>query len=90
MPRTLADEGPSTISRIVIPQIAIDKKVIEVGWTVEQAEGQELAIWDVDKYRVGHHSGTSNPGAGGNIVLAGHSGGRASRLTISIFSSPAT
>lgn len=77
LPRTLANDGPSTITRIVVPKIVLDKKVIEVGWTVEQTQGQDLAIWDVDKYRVGHHSGTSNPGGGGNIVLAGHSGGRA-------------
>lgn len=70
--------GPSTISRIVIPAIAVDKKVVEVGWTVEeQPDGQQVAIWQVDTYRVGHHQATSNPGAGGNIVLAGHSGGRA-------------
>ncbi len=43
---------------------------------IQQAEnGQNIAVWDVDKYRVGHHHGTSNPGGGGNIVLAGHSGG---------------
>lgn len=72
------DYGPSTITRIVAPAIGLDKKVIEVGWTIQQqAEGQEVAVWDVDKYRVGHHQGTSNPGGGGNIVLAGHSGGRA-------------
>lgn len=71
-------QGPSTISRIVIPAIAVDKKVVEVGWTLQRdVSGQEVAIWDVDKYRVGHHQGTSNPGGGGNIVLAGHSGGPA-------------
>lgn len=77
VPTKLGDGGPSTITRIVVPQINIDKKVVEVGWTVEQMAGQEVAVWDVDKYRVGHHRGTSNPGAGGNIVLAGHSGGKA-------------
>ena len=78
VPSTTATNGPSTITRIVVPAIALDKKVIQVGWTVEQqADGQQVAIWDVDKYRVGHHQGTSNPGGGGNIVLAGHSGGRA-------------
>jgi sortase A len=51
--------------------------VVEVGWTVQHQDGQEVAVWDVDKYRVGHHKGTSNPGAGGNIVLSGHSGGPA-------------
>jgi LPXTG-site transpeptidase (sortase) family protein len=74
-----SNEGePSTISRMVIPTLELDKKVIEVGWTIQkQADGQEVAVWDVDKYRVGHHKGTSNPGGGGNIVLAGHSGGYA-------------
>ena len=67
---------PSTVTRIVIPAIKVDKKVVEVGWTVQQdADGQAVAIWDVEKYRVGHHKGSSNPGGGGNIVLAGHSGG---------------
>ena len=78
LPAVPADGGPSTVTRIVIPAIEVDKKVVEVGWTVEQQpDGQAVAIWDVDKYRVGHHRGSSNPGVGGNIVLAGHSGGKA-------------
>ena len=78
VPAVAADAGPSTVTRIVIPTIAVDKKVVEVGWTVEQQpDGQVVAVWDVDKYRVGHHRGASNPGGGGNIVLAGHSGGKA-------------
>ena len=77
VPAASGDYGPSTITRIVAPAIALDKKVIEVGWTVQELDGQEVAIWDVDKYRVGHHQGTANPGDGGNIVLAGHSGGKA-------------
>jgi LPXTG-site transpeptidase (sortase) family protein len=72
------EAGPSTITRIVVPAIKLDKKVIEVGWTAQkQPDGQEVAVWDVDKYRVGHHQGSSNPGDGGNVVLAGHSGGYA-------------
>lgn len=77
VPRVSDQNGPSTITRIVVPAINLDKKVIEVGWTVQQTGGQDVAVWDVDKYRVGHHQGTSNPGDGGNIVLAGHSGGKA-------------
>ncbi|HSH78255.1 MAG TPA: sortase [Herpetosiphonaceae bacterium] len=78
VPAVAADTGSSTLTRIVIPAIEVDKKVVEVGWTVEQQpDGQAVAIWDVDKYRVGHHRGTRNPGGGGNIVLAGHSGGKA-------------
>lgn len=78
VPKQANNAGPSTVTRIVVPAIALDKKVVEVGWTVQQqADGQEVAVWDVDKYRVGHHKGSSNPGNGGNIVLAGHSGGKA-------------
>lgn len=77
VPQTTGHSGPSTITRIVAPAIDLDKKVVEVGWTVQTIEGQEVAVWDVDKYRVGHHQGSSNPGGGGNIVLAGHSGGYA-------------
>jgi sortase A len=66
----------STVTRIVIPAIKVDKQVVEVGWSVQQdTDGQAVAVWDVEKYRVGHHTGSSNPGGGSNIVLAGHSGG---------------
>lgn len=77
VPQTTGGGEPSTITRIVAPAIGLDKKVVEVGWTVQTIEGQDVAVWDVDKYRVGHHQGSSNPGGGGNIVLAGHSGGYA-------------
>lgn len=77
----ITEESPpewySTITRIQVPAIKLDKQVIAVGWTSQQQDGQEVAVFDVDKYRVGHHQGTSNPGGGSNIVLAGHSGGRA-------------
>lgn len=78
IPTKIVDNGPSTITRIVIPSILVDRKVVEVGWTTQQDEnGQDVAVWEVDQYRVGHHKGSSNPGGGGNIVLTGHSGGTA-------------
>jgi len=68
------NSGPSTITRMVVPKIPdLDKKVVEVPF--EMADNVQQ--WQVDQYRVGHHQGTSNPGGGGNIVLAGHSGGTA-------------
>lgn len=75
VPTAAGDFGPSTVTRIVIPAIKVDRKVVEMGWTVQVQDGQEVAVWDVDKYRVGHHKGAANPGQGGNIVLSGHSGG---------------
>jgi LPXTG-site transpeptidase (sortase) family protein len=77
VPAAAVGYGPSTITRIVIPKIKVDRKVVEVGWTLEQLNGQQVAVWDVAKYAVGHHEGTANPGQAGNIVLAGHSGGHA-------------
>lgn len=66
-------EHQSSVSRLVIPKIDVDNKVIEVGWTVEN----EVAVWQVAKYAVGQHKGSANPGEGGNIVMAGHVGGSA-------------
>ncbi|MCU0490700.1 MAG: sortase [Chloroflexaceae bacterium] len=67
--------GPSTVSRIIIPSIGVDSKVVEVGWKVEEQQGQQVAVWEVAEYAVGHHKGSANPGQGENVVLAGHVGG---------------
>lgn len=72
-PAAPAQPHQSTVSRIQIPQIGVDSKVIEVGWTVEN----EVAVWQVAKYAVGQHRGSANPGEGSNTVLAGHVGGSA-------------
>jgi len=64
-----------TITRVAIPSIGVDSKVVEVSWDVEQQGGQQVAIWQVAKYAVGQHRGSANPGEGGNVVLAGHVGG---------------
>lgn len=68
-------EHKSTITRVIVPSIGVDSKVIEVGWQVEEQNGQQVAIWDVAKYAVGQNRGSANPGEGSNIVLAGHVGG---------------
>jgi LPXTG-site transpeptidase (sortase) family protein len=64
-----------TVTRVAIPSIGVDSKVVEVGWDVEQKGDQQVAIWQVAKYAVGQHRGSANPGESGNIVLAGHVGG---------------
>lgn len=63
------------VSRLVIPSIKVDSKVIEVGWDVVVQNGQQVAVWQVAKYAVGQHRGSANPGEGDNIVMAGHVGG---------------
>ncbi|GIV97637.1 MAG: sortase [Herpetosiphonaceae bacterium] len=67
----------STVSRLIIPKIGVDSKVIEVGWETIQENGREVSVWKVAKYAVGQHKGSANPGEGSNIVLAGHVGGEA-------------
>ena len=74
VPQVSADQR-ATISRIVIPSIEVDSKVVEVGWEVQQQGGQPVAVWQVAEYAVGQHRGSANPGQGDNIVLAGHVGG---------------
>jgi len=65
----------STVERLVIPSIKLDYKVIEVGWSEQQVDGQTVAVWDVAEYAIGHHRGSANPGENGNVVMAGHVGG---------------
>jgi sortase A len=65
----------SSIERLVIPSVALDAKVIEVGWSAQEIGGKLAAVWDVAEYAVGQHRGSANPGEGGNVVLAGHVGG---------------
>ncbi len=68
-------EHAATITRVRIPSISVDSKVVEVGWDVEKQGGQDVAIWQVAEYAVGQHRGSANPGEGNNIVMAGHVGG---------------
>lgn len=65
----------SSVERLIIPSIALDYKVVEVGWSNQEIDGQTVAVWDVANYAVGQHRGSANPGEGGNVVLTGHVGG---------------
>lgn len=75
MPEAPQAEQVSLVSRLILPSIAVDSKVVEVGWDVVEQDGQQVAVWQVAKYAVGQHRGSANPGEGDNIVLAGHVGG---------------
>ena len=75
VPDIVRSSVASQISRIIIPSIDVDSKVVEVGWEVTEQNGQQVAVWQVAEYAVGHHRGSANPGEGSNIVLAGHVGG---------------
>ena len=64
-----------SVTRMVIPAIDIDSKVVPVGWDIIEKDNQTYALWQVAQYAVGQHIGSANPGAGNNIVMAGHVGG---------------
>jgi sortase A len=75
VPEAMQTTHKSTVSRVIIPSINVDSKVVEVGWEIKQQGKQQVALWQVAEYAVGQHRGSANPGEDGNIVLAGHVGG---------------
>lgn len=56
-------------TRIVIPSIGVDSKVVEIG--TKYNEKGEL-VWETAAFAVGHHQDTANPGEAGKIVMSGH------------------
>jgi LPXTG-site transpeptidase (sortase) family protein len=75
LPEQIQADQRSLVSRVIIPSVGIDSKVVEVGWDIEEQNGQQFAVWQVAKFAVGQHKGSANPGEGNNVVLAGHVGG---------------
>lgn len=66
-----SDSAPPT--HLTIPSVGIDSKVVPVDWKmIPKPGGGQLAEWQVADYAVGHHKGSANPGAPGNIVMSGH------------------
>ncbi|HZR99004.1 MAG TPA: sortase, partial [Chloroflexota bacterium] len=56
-------------SRLVIPSIELDAKVLPLGTTRDRTG---KLVWETVPFAVGHHQGTANPGEPGNMVLSGH------------------
>ncbi|HLH25581.1 MAG TPA: sortase [Chloroflexota bacterium] len=56
-------------SRLIIPAIDLDSKVVPLGTTRDRAG---KLVWETVPFAVGHHQGTANPGEPGNVVLSGH------------------
>ncbi len=55
--------------RIIIPTIALDSKVIQLGTKLDKY-GQ--IAWETAPFAVGQHKGLAGPGQNGNMVLSGH------------------
>jgi sortase A len=67
-----AKQTGSPPSHLTIPSIGLDQPVIEVSAQVETVGGQQVLVWAVADYAVGHNDTSADPGQGGNVVLTGH------------------
>lgn len=65
-------------TRLTIPAIALDTKVIPVGIKEQYQDGVLRRVWDVADYAAGFHSGMALPGHVGNTVISGHNNIRGS------------
>jgi len=65
-----ADSSPPV--RLSIPSIALDQPIVEVQSQIQTVGGQQVQVWNVADYAVGHNDTSADPGQGGNVVLAGH------------------
>lgn len=63
--------NPSPI-RLVIPALALDVPVVEVGWDIVEEAGTWKSVWQTAVNAAGHHRDSANPGEAGNVVLSGH------------------
>ncbi|MEP7200456.1 MAG: sortase, partial [Chloroflexota bacterium] len=62
----------SVPTRIVLPTINVDSKVVQVGWQTVEQNGQLFSEWEVADFAVGFHENSALPGAVGNTVMTGH------------------
>lgn len=72
MPNPVPASGDGIPTRLVVPSVAIDTKVIPVGWQVVEQNGQTYSIWQVADYAAGWHETSAPLGQSGNTVMAGH------------------
>ncbi len=75
-PGSTGREEPAPVgyppTRIVAPAIGLDAPVVEVGWRLQEENGQMVSIWEVADYAAGWHKTSAHPGQVGNVVISGH------------------
>ncbi len=64
---------PAAPVRVIIPVLAVDVPVVEVGWHVTRSGDEIYGQWDTVAGAAGHHRGSADPGQPGNCVLSAHS-----------------
>jgi sortase A len=68
-----ASVEPAAPTRIEIPSVGIDSKVVTVTWAMlPSKDGVNRPEWQVADYAVGYHQGSAYPGQVGNVVMSGH------------------
>jgi LPXTG-site transpeptidase (sortase) family protein len=67
-----AEPRAPALSHIEIPSVEIDTEIYEVGYTIQEIDGQRVREWDVASYAAGHHKTSGRPGEVNNIVVTGH------------------
>jgi sortase A len=69
---TAVADGPP--AHIVIPDLKIDARVVEMGWRAVDTPTGPQSEWDLDAIRnaVGHHLNSALLGETGNVVISGH------------------
>jgi hypothetical protein len=74
VPVVRGNQAPITLrtlvpDRVLIPSIDLDAKIVPIGVRIDK-DGQ--LVWETAPFAVGHHQGSSLPGAPGNVVLSRH------------------
>lgn len=59
-------------NRIVIPKIALDAPIVDVGWQVVERGDERFTEWQTADNAAGRHINSAQPGEQGNVVLSGH------------------
>lgn len=71
-PGVESSAAPVAPVRLVIPDLKIDTKVVEMGWTVKQTAGGPVSEWDIPANAAGHHKNSALIGEPDNLVISGH------------------
>jgi sortase A len=69
-PQAPAPAGPPV--RVVIPDLHLDAKVVEMGWQVVQTAGGPQSEWVIPQNEAGHHIDSVQLNTRGNVVISGH------------------
>ena len=64
--------SPEVPVRLVIPDLNIDAKVVEMGWEVVNTTTGPQSDWVIPKNAAGHHINSATMDQPGNLVLSGH------------------